>query len=123
MKTKALLLSTVVLLLMGQFPLPAHAADDGRGDDLAVFGMELEKLMYLCGGIMAAALCAITFLAYRRTQRTRLLSIVLAFALFAVKGFLIATELFMDELPHIDLITTLLDFAMLAAFFYGVMKK
>ena len=62
-------------------------------------------------------------LAYIRTGRTKLLYVSAAFLLFAIKGFLMGSEIFFGEFPGVDIITSVLDFAILLAFFFGVIKR
>ena len=92
-------------------------------DDWQLFGFEGEKLFNLGSSILAAALLFLTAIAYHRTKQKRLLWVSLAFFLFAVKSALPATELFFSEWPLIDPVAAALDFAILAAFFVGLLKK
>ena len=119
MKNRILFFSMLAVMLV-QLSSVALAEEF---DDLAVFGLELEKLLNLGSGILATGLFAITLMAYRRTKRKRLMFVSLAFLLFALKGFLQSHELFIDELPWIDPIASFLNFAILLSFFLGVMKK
>ena len=115
MKTIQMLMIILLVFLL-QIPFLALAEED---EDLALFGLEAEKLLALGSGILAAVLCALTFLAYTRTKRERLIFIAVAFLLFSIKSFLISTELFMEELSWIDPLSAFLDFAILLIFFYG----
>ena len=119
MKNKILffLMFVVMLIQLSSFAFAEN------GDDLEIFGLEVEKLLNLGSGILATGLFAITLMAYRRTKRKRLMFVSLAFLLFALKGFLQSHELFIDELPWIDPIASFLNFAILLSFFLGVMKK
>src|SRR3989338_6743551 len=142
MKTIQMLMIILLVFLL-QIPFLALAEED---EDLALFGLEAEKLLALGSGILAAVLCALTFLAYTRTKRERLIFIAVAFllffiksflfstelffeefslvdSLFSIKSFLISTELFMEELSWIDPLSAFLDFAILLIFFYGVLKR
>ncbi len=94
-----------------------------EGDDLAVFGLEVEKLLNLGSGILATVLAVLTYLAYKRTQGQRLLYVSIAFSLFAIKGFLTSLELFGIELSWIDPTASFLNFAILLCFFFGIVKK
>ncbi len=119
MKNK-ILFSLIVVVMLVQFSSYVFAED---GDDLEIFGLEVEKLLNLGSGLLAIGLFAITFMAYRRTKRKRLMYVSLAFLLFALKGFLQSHELFIEELPWIDPTASFLNFAILLSFFLGVMKK
>lgn len=110
----------VLLFLLFSLPLIAYAEEDG---DLEFLGFEAEKLLYLGSAVLAAALCAVTAIAYARTQRVRLLFVGLAFALFAIQGFLLSHELFFSEWSWVDPIASLLSFGIMLAFFFGMVKK
>ncbi len=98
-------------------------AEEEAGDDITLYGLEVEKLLNFGSGILALVLSLVTWSAYRRTQNKRLQYVSLAFFLFAIKGFLLSHELFFGELPLLDPITSVLDFVILLAFFIGIIKK
>lgn len=98
-------------------------ADEGEKDDITIFNLELEKVLSFGSGILAAVLLYLTTIAYQRTQNKRLKYVSIAFALFAIKGFLIAHELFFEEWSFVDPLAILLDFAILLTFFFGIIKK
>jgi hypothetical protein len=116
---KILLLGIVALMLLH---LPAVFAE---GEDLEFLGLEVEKLFNLGSGLLAVALLALTFVAYKRTRKKRLFYVCAAFFVFAVKGFLVSSELFFGDWASawIDPATSFLDFAILLSFFLGVIKK
>jgi len=114
-------IATIMMVIAFALLAPGVLAEES--DELEVFGLEAEKLLVLGSGMLAALLCALTFVAYKRTQRDKLGIIAIAFLLFAVKSLLIASELVIVELPFIDPISALLDFAILLTFFYGVVKR
>jgi len=97
--------------------------DEDGPEDLEFLGFDVEKLISFVNGVLALLLFLLTFLAYRRSNKQRLLYVSIAFLLFSVRSFLVATELFMDELPFIDPISVVLDFIILLTFFYGILKK
>ena len=82
-----------------------------------------EELLNLGSGILATVLFALTFIAYRRTKRSRLLYVSIAFLLFAIKGYLSSAELLFGEWVWVDSTTGILDFAILLSFFRGILKK
>ncbi len=118
MKTASVLF--ILLLLTIPFAL---SQDDSGFEDPELFGLEVEKLLAFFGGILAAALATFTYIAYKRTKRSKLAWVGLAFVLFALKLFLISTELVIDEIPWVDIASAILDFAILLSFFFGVIKK
>lgn len=91
--------------------------------DLGILGFELEKLLNLGSGLLAAGLFTATFLAYKRTGNKRLVYVSTAFILFAVKGILTSHELFFEEWAWVDPTASFLNFAILMSFFLGVIKK
>ena len=120
MKSKILfsLIAAVVFIQLSSIALAEEF------EDFAVFGLELEKLLNLGSGILATGLFILIVIAYKRTKRKRLAYVSLAFLLFAVKGFLMSTELFFgDWASWIDPLASFLDFAILLSFFFGVIKK
>ena len=111
-----------VFLLLLLMPVFVFAQEDGL-EDLEVFGLEVEKLLNLGSGILAAGLFIFTILAFKRTKRDKLMYISIAFLLFSVKSLMMGAEIFIDEIPGIDPITAILDFVILLSFFYGVIKR
>lgn len=91
--------------------------------DISIYGFELEKLLNLGSGILALALLAITYAAYRRNHNKRLLYISVAFLLFALKGFITSLELIGLDLLWPDPVSSVLNFAILLSFFFGVIKR
>lgn len=116
MKQKLMCLLAVFLLLA---PV-VLAEEDG---DWQLFGFEGEKLFNLGSGILSTVLFVLTFIAYKRTKQSRLLYVSLAFLLFAIKGYLGASELFFEELAWVDPTAAVLNFAILLCFFRGILKK
>ena len=92
-------------------------------EDLTLYNFEVEKLLSFGSGLLALFLSVLTWFAYRRSGNNRLSYVSLAFFLFAVKGFLIAHELFVSEWSFIDPAANILDFVILLAFFVGIVKK
>mgnify|MGYP000551332991 CR=1 FL=1 len=119
MKDNTLFLIVVVLLFL--YIVPSALAEEG--DDIEVFGLELEKLLNLGSALLAVALLFITSIAYKRTKRSRLKYVCAAFLLFAIKGFLMSAELFFGDWSLVDPITSVLDFAIIIAFFIGMVKR
>ena len=115
-KTKIICL----MMLLLSSAIPVFAEEDA---DWALFGFEGEKLFNLGSGILSTVLFILTVIAYRRTKQSRLLYVSTAFFLFAVKGYLGASELFFEELPWVDPTAAVLNFAILLCFFFGLMRK
>lgn len=119
MKHKLLLFVILVIILV---QLSSFALAE-EGDDLEFFGLEAEKLLNLGSGLLATGLFILTLIAYKRTNRKRLLYVSLAFLLFAAKGFLTSEELFFKEWSWVDPTASFLNFVIMLSFFYGVIKK
>lgn len=113
-------LSVFFLFLVISLSFAFFDVEDG---DIRVFGLELEKLLNLFSGLLSSALLVLTVLAYRRSGNRRLVFVSAAFFLFAVKGFLTSWELFFEELPLVDPLASLLNFAILLCFFAGLLEK
>jgi hypothetical protein len=92
-------------------------------EDIELFGLELEKLIFLVNGWIALFLAVIAFAAFRRDGRKRLMFVSLAFVLFAIKSFMFASELIFPEIAYIDPIAAVLEFFVILSFFYGVVQK
>ncbi|MFH1404290.1 MAG: hypothetical protein ABIH11_08490 [Candidatus Altiarchaeota archaeon] len=100
------------------------AVDEDSGKELTTAsGLEVDKLLTFASSILATFLFLLTAVAYRRDGRQRLLYVSVAFFLFAVKGFVISSEIFIPEQSYLDIIASFLDFAILACFFAGLMRK
>ena len=86
----------------------------------------MQLLILIATSILAVFLFVISFLAYRKNRRRRLLFVTAAFFLFAVKGVLMGFNEFLEVLYHqellIESIAQLLDFGILALFFLGLIK-
>jgi len=121
MKIKKLFV-ILMLLLVIQLPLFVFAQEDGL-EDLEIYGLEVEKLLNLGSGLLAAILFIFTILAFKRTKRDKLIYISIAFLLFSVKSLMMGLEIFIDEIPGVDPLTAILDFVILLSFFFGVIKK
>jgi len=114
----------LIFILLSLFLLPfSVVAENDDGEDIELFGLELEKLLNLGSGILAIVLFLLTQTAYRRTRNKRLQYVSFAFVLFALKGFLMAHELFFREWSWVDPTASALDFAILLIFFFGIIKQ
>ncbi len=121
MKSKNLWIGIIFLIL---FLLPVNSvAEEEIGEDMEIYGLELEKVLNLGSGILAAVLFVIAQIAYARTGNKRLQYVGLAFILFAIKGFLTSSELFFPEWSWVDPTASVLDFIILLVFFFGIVKK
>lgn len=112
-------------LLFILFLTPFAFAEENTTEsgDWEIGGLEVEKLLNLGSGILATALCFVTLSAYKTTNRKRLLYVAIAFALFAIKGFLTSTELFFGDWTWVDPVASMFNFGILLAFFVGIIKK
>lgn len=121
-KVYAILAVLFVLAIMSSLVL---AAEDGEDEnDTQAFGIGIDELITLGSSILAITLFAITTIAYKRDGRKKLLYVAIAFLLFAIKGFLIASDIFFpDKVGWVDPTASFLDFAILLSFFFGILKK
>ncbi len=117
---KHIAIGTIFLLLLVSFSLPVLAED---GDEITTFGFELEKLLNLGSGLLAAALSILTFISYKKTRNNRLLYVGIAFMLFAIKSLLVGVEIFFGEWSGVDHIASIADFFILLSFFLGIIKN
>ena len=123
MRNKKLILLFILVLLI-QLPICALAEDGIDGyQDQEIFGLEVDKLLAFGSAHLAAALSLLTFIAYYKTKRKRLMFVGFAFLLFSAKLFMISSELFIDEIVWVDIASAALDFAILLSFFFGVIRK
>ncbi len=113
-------LCIILALIMAILSASVFAEEE---EDLGIAGFEVEKLLNFGSGLLAAGLLIATSIAYKRTGNKRLIYVSIAFLLFAVKGFLTSHELFFQEMPWIDPIAAVLNFAIILSFFFGVIKK
>ena len=116
-------MKTTPFLFLFFFLCSSFVLAEETNEDLTLYDFEVEKLLSFGSGLLALFLSVLTWLAYRRSGNKRLSYVSLAFFLFAVKGFLIAHELFVSEWSFVDPIANILDFAILLAFFTGIVKK
>ena len=116
---KKIVISTLVLSLI-QIPLAALAEE---GEDILVTGLELDKVLNLGSALLATLLFILTLMAYDRKKSERLLYVSAAFLLFAVKGFLLSMEILFGDWGWVDPTASVLDFAILLSFFFGILRK
>lgn len=127
METQNKYLITGIMIIILSALLPVVIAQNGIEEenimDYPIFGFELEKLLSLLNGIIGLTLSIITFIAYKTDGRIRFLYVSIAFLIFSTKSFLISSEIFFSGLDWRDPLSIVLEFFVLAAFFYGVIKK
>ena len=119
MKIKKFFIPFVFLLLA----FPFAFAQESDFEDPEIFGLEVEKLLFLVSANLALVLAVLTLIAYIKTKKSRLIFITTAFFLFSAKLFLLSLELFIDGIAWADIVAAFLDFAILLSFFFGVIKK
>lgn len=96
------------------------------GDEgVSIFsGMDADSLIIIVSSLLAVVLFIISWFSYKRDRRQRLLFVVGAFGLFAIKGFLIVlSDRAIPDAMWIDPAAHLLDFGILLLFFLGLIKK
>ncbi len=123
MKKNNLVAASGILALILITALPVVVAQTEEAGDYLILGLELEKLLSLLNGIIALILCIIAFIAYRNDGRSRFLYVGVAFLIFSIKSFLVSSEIFFSGLDWIDPLSIVLEFLVILAFFFGVVKK
>jgi hypothetical protein len=119
-------LGIFVLLLLISFMLltVGNGFVEPEEGGFTFFGIAIEVYIATGSSVLAIFLFVISIFAYRKEKRSRLLFVMSAFFLFAVKGLLLA----IDELLPPNGLTTepialMLDFGVLLLFFLGLVKK
>ena len=106
------------------FPLVLAAEEVKENDLRTSSGIEIDELITIGSSLLATVLFILVFVAYNRSGNKRLIYVGLAFLLFAIKGFLIASDIvFPQKGAWIDPVANFLDFAILLSFFFGIIKK
>src|SRR3990167_3433482 len=95
----ALLLVAIFVFVQAASIASAQADENS---DIRFFGLELEKLLTFVNALIATFLFVVAFIAYKRDQRRRLFYVSLAFLLFAIKSFLISSELILPDVGWVD---------------------
>lgn len=114
------------LLLVSGFMLLREGNRLIAQEDMGVtlFGTAIEAYISIGSSVLAIFLFVISTLAYRKEKRSRLLFVMSAFFLFAVKGLLITIdELLPQQGLTVEPIALMLDFGVLLLFFLGLVKK
>lgn len=124
-KTNILAVLFIFVLVLILFYKPVLAVEQNQENDLTVYsGIELDNVITLLGSILSIILFSLTLFAYKRSERNKLIYIALAFLLFAIKGFLISSDIFFPNKGYwVDPVANFLDFAILISFFFGMIKK
>jgi hypothetical protein len=85
---------------------------------------DISDIIVLSTTVLATALGIISFIGYRRDGRTKVLLVTGAFLLFALRGvFILSGDPFTLREPLFDIVANLLDFGVLACFFFGMTMK
>jgi hypothetical protein len=111
-----------LLIILPQIIIADNGINEDSGDYI-IKGFELEKILGLTNGIIALILFIITFIAYRNDGRKRFLYVSVAFLIFSIKDFLLFSEEIFPNIEWIDPFLIVLEFFVLLAFFFGVIKK
>jgi hypothetical protein len=113
----------ILLLVVIVFVSTNVIAQEEDGGDIEILGFELEKILAMLNAWIALFLFIVAFIAYRRDGRQRLLFVSVAFLLFSIKSFMLASELFFPEVSWFDPVGKILEFGALLSFFFGVLRK
>ncbi|GEM_PF-2793547 len=124
MKMKKLLFLLWLGLALLYFSSAVLAVQTNGLEDVQVAnGLDLGQLLHLGSGLLALTLFILTLIAYQRNKNRRLVYVSVAFFLAALEGFLISSQLFFGDWPWIEPIVSVVSFAMLLSFFFGILKK
>ena len=122
MNKKIIGLFILMIITMSFFSFGVFAQEEEK-NEAEFLGFELESILFMIGAWLSLFLFLITFAAYKRDGRKRLFFISLGFLLFALKNFMVSSELFIGEIEWFDPTAVVLEFAALLSFFFGVLKK
>ena len=133
---KKLLALLLVPMLIASLTMGLSSAESDE-DDKVVSGSLFDLAVNVTTGVLSIVLFTISAIAYRHEARGRLLYVMGAFALFAVKSVTIAlgdvansgllTGLFTQQIQQISSLSLslarLFDFGILLLFFFGLASK
>jgi hypothetical protein len=121
-KYKLLSMAIIFLLLAISVIFVLFGSNLNEGGNVG-FGIDADSLVTIATGILAAILLVISVIAYKEDKRKRLLFVTGAFLLFAIKGFLLVSDMFFPQGAWVDPASHMLDFIILLFFFLGLIKK
>ena len=84
----------LVLIISSTFVL---AVEEKKENEKQAFGIGIDELITFGSSLLAITLFFLAFIAYKRDGRKRLLYVSIAFLLFAIKGFLISSDIFFQK--------------------------
>lgn len=109
------LVSTILLTFNGTRPISE------RGGSILLFDVDIQVYIAIASSALSIFLFVISVLSYKKERRRPLLSVMIAFFLFAMKGCLIAAdEVIVPEIQLVEPTALLLDFGILVFFFLGL---
>ena len=112
--------AVMAILLMTTAPVMAAETNDAS----VIRGWDIVDIITALTTVLAVILGVISFIGYRRDQRTKFLLVTLAFSLFALKGVLIVgSDILSMRQPVFDIIASLLDFLVLGCIFLSITQK
>ncbi|WP_342303875.1 hypothetical protein [Methanolobus sp. ZRKC5] len=86
--------------------------------------MEIDNLIVLLSSILAVTLFSISFAAYLRERRRKLLMVAAAFFTYFLMGFLDSTESFFPAMgDSFEIWSSILNFIVLLLFFFAMLTK
>jgi len=122
MKRSIISTTFAFFLLVGIFS--THAFAENENEITVLSGIELDNIITLISSILSIILFTLTFVAYKQSGKSKLSYIAAAFLLFAIKGFVLSSDMvFVYAVNWMDPAAHLLDFAILLLFFSGIIKK
>lgn|SRR3989344_463821 len=121
MNKKIIGLLIFIVIVLSFFSIHVNAQEEDG--NYLLKGFELEKILFSVNAMLSVFLFVVAIAAYRRDGRNRLLFVSVGFLLFAIKNFLVSSELFFPEIEWFDPFAVVLEFLALLSFFFGVLKK
>jgi hypothetical protein len=86
--------------------------------------MEIDNVIVLMSSILALVLFSISFAAYMRERRRKLLMVTAAFFAYFLMGFLDSTESFFPLIgDSLEIWGSIFNFVVLLLFFFAMMTK
>ena len=122
MKPDFILGCSSIIMILFLATVPVMAAEFSVVNDPS--GWDVSDIIAVFTTALAVILGVVSFIGYRRDQRSKFLLVTLAFAIFALKGvFILSGDLLALQQSLFDVIASLLDFLVLICIFLSISMK